>query len=152
MKNKKTNLGVSDVIGTILLLGMAVALFSVLSAVVLSYPFQPSTPTVDIIGFVDIENNNIVLEHRGGEDLPLTTKIIVIINNTDRYQMNLSDDFLLSNKSKEDGFWNIGENVIIDPSRNLASGLDLTVSVVDVTVVDDKSKSVIMMGTLWEGS
>jgi len=152
MKNKKTNLGVSDVIGTILLLGMAVALFSVLSAVVLSYPFQPSTPTVDIIGFVDTENNNIVLEHRGGEDLPLNTKIIVIINNTDRYQMNLSDDFLLSNKSKEDGFWNIGENVIIDPSRNLASGLDLTVSVVDVTVVDDKSKSVIMMGTLWEGS
>jgi len=148
---KRNNFGVSDVVGTILLLGITVSLFSVLSLVVLSYPFQPSTPYVNIIGFVDTENNNITLEHRGGEKLPLDTKIIVTINNTDVYRMNVSDNFLLSNKSKEDGFWGIGENVIITPSHNLVSDLNLTVSVVDVTVVDSKSNSVVMMGTIWRG-
>ena len=148
MKNKKTNLGVSDVIGTILLLGMAVALFSVLSAVVLSYPFQPSTPTVNILGFVD--GNDIILEHRGGENLGLDTKISVMINNSDSYLFIVGNGAVLDDDFKSDGFWNIGENVVINATNDLPD-IDLLSSRVDVTVIDVISNSVVMMGTLNEG-
>ena len=46
-KMKKANEAVSDVLGTILLLGITISLFSVLSVVVLSYPFNPNPPSVN---------------------------------------------------------------------------------------------------------
>lgn len=150
MKKEKTNPGVSDVLGTILLLGMAVALFSVLSAVVLSYPFHPSTPEVNIIGFID--GNNIILEHLGGENLGLDTRIIVTINNTDSYQFNVNDDSILDDNLKNDGYWNIGENVVINATDNPVFNRDIKTSKVDVTVVDVMSNSVVLMGTLQEKS
>jgi hypothetical protein len=145
-KIKQKNSAVSEVLDTILLLGIAVALFSVLSIVVLSYPFNPSTPKANIIGFV--EGNNIILEHRGGEELGLDTKIIVTINNSDIYSLNVSDGNILGTKSKNNNVWNIGENIIINATNDLSISVDLSVSKVDVTIVDIKTNSVIFTGTL----
>ena len=149
MKGKRANLGVSDVVAVIMLLGMTVALFSVVSIVVLSYPFSPNPPTANLVGFIG-ENNNIILEHRGGEDIGLDAKIIVTIGDSERYQMNISDGYILSNNSKNNNLWNIGENIIIDPSIDLPN-IDISTTKVDITVVDANSDSVILMGTLREG-
>lgn len=148
-KVKRNNLAVSETLDTILLLGIAVALFSVLSFIVLTYPFEPSTPSVNIVGFVD--GNDIILEHRGGEDLGLDTRIMVTINDSDNYVFAVSDNYILGNESKSNTVWNIGENIIINATRDLPS-LDLSSSKVDLTVVDMNANSVILTGVIKEGS
>ena len=146
---KQSNSAVSEVLGTVLLLGIAVSLFSVVGIIVLSYPFQPLTPSANIIGFVD--GDNIILEHRGGENLGLDTKIIVTINNSDSYILMVNDRYILGNESKNNNVWNIGENIIINATKDLPN-IDLFGSKVDVAVVDTKTNSVILMGVLKEGS
>ena len=135
----KKNNAVSEVIDTIMLLGIAVVLFSVLSFIVLSYPFNPSTPSVNIIGFVD--GDEIILEHRGGEPLDLDTRVLITIGD-ERIPKNVS--VLLDDDFKEDNFWNIGEFC------NYASD-NIAGNQVTVTIVDILSNSVVMMGTLQEG-
>ena len=146
MKRKRAEQAVSDIVATILLLGITVALFSVVSLVVLSYPFPESTPIVNIVGYVD--GNNITLEHNGGEDLGLDTKISVIINGTDSYLFTVNDIFL-DNNLKENG-WNVGENVVID-STEAPINSDIKTSRVEVTVVDVVSNSIVLTGILQEG-
>jgi hypothetical protein len=138
-KIKQKNSAVSEVLDTILLLGIAVALFSVLSIVVLSFPFEPSTPSVNIVGFVN--GNDIVLEHRGGEDLGLDTAVFITVGG-EKIQKTVGD--LLRDEFKDNNVWNIGE--ILDFSSSNIPGNQVT-----VTIVDTKSNSVVMMGTLQEG-
>ena len=71
MKDNRKNMAVSDVVGTVLLLGITVALFSTLCVGVLSYPFSPSEPAVNIVG--TRVGDYLILEHRGGEALSLDT-------------------------------------------------------------------------------
>jgi len=150
-KIKQKTSAVSEVLDTILLLGIAVSLFSVVSIVVLSYPFNPSPPSANIVGFVD--GNNIILEHRGGEDLDLDTKIMVTIDDdySNSYVLTINDRYILGNESKNNNYWNIGENIIINATNDLPN-LDLFGSKVDVTVVDMNTNSVILTGVLKDGS
>lgn len=139
MKKEKKDQGVSDVVGTILLLGMAVALFSLLSIIVLSYPFNESTPDVNIIGLVD--NGNIVLQHHGGETLTLDTQVIVRIADV-TYTFSIEEYVEDLNDNNR---WDIGESVIYMPS------MDIKNLQIDLTVVDQISGSVIMDGRIQEG-
>jgi hypothetical protein len=169
MNKKREKLAVSETLGTILLLGITVALFSVVALLVLSYPFNPSPPTVNLIGMVD--GNDIIIEHRGGEDLDLDTKILITIADQ-RVLINdkipTAED-LLDDEAKKDNVWSIGEilnysvgNIIggthvnpISPYEVSSSPLTITASddpieEITVAVVDRQSNSVIMMGTLQE--
>ena len=141
----RNNHAVSEVLDNVLLLGIAVSLFSILTIVVFSMPFNPTTPNANIIGYV--EDNNIIITHQGGERLDLDTKIIIRINDADRYEQNAQDN--LSLKSIQDGFWNLGESIIIDASLNPIN-MDITNSKVDLFIVDEESKSMVMMGTIQE--
>ena len=58
---KDSNNMVAEIIGTVLLLGIAVAIFSTLYVVVFAYPFPTSSPNVTLIG--TIEGSNIIIEH-----------------------------------------------------------------------------------------
>ena len=69
MKSNRSDKAVSEVVGTTLLLSMAVALFAILPIVVFSYPFSPAPSSVNIVATV--ESKNVILEHRGGESLDL---------------------------------------------------------------------------------
>ena len=71
MNDERKDKAISEVLGVILLLVITVTLFSGLSYVVLTYPFHPSPPSVDIVGMLD--DKNITLSHRGGEILGLDT-------------------------------------------------------------------------------
>jgi len=137
MKNKKENEGVSDVIGTILLLGMTIALFSVLCFGVLSYPYSSAEPAVNIVATLDGEY--VVLEHGGGEALSLDTKVIISIdeNNVDNVIIRdyLTEDAIQDNK------WNIGEGFFYSLDSYIGHQIK-------ITVVDVESNSVIMIGSL----
>jgi FlaG/FlaF family flagellin (archaellin) len=136
MKNNRANEAVSDIVGTVLLLGMAIALFSVLCIGVLSYPSSPSEPAVNIVGTRD--GSDVILEHRGGEALSLDTKVIITISDMQPIPKIVGD--LLTDENS-DNKWNIGEEL----SYSLGSFVGEQVI---ITVVDTESNSVIMQGFL----
>jgi len=143
MRKCGNDVAVSEMVGTVMLLGMAIALFSLLSVVVLSYPFNPTSPTVNVVGMVDVDkdgNDIIVIEHRGGEPLSLDTDI-VFSTDTDNYPYKVSDR--LEPDAINGGYWNIGEKFIINPD-DLAVGI--LNSEIRLLIVDGNSKIVIMSG------
>ena len=95
LKKTRKNYGVSEVLGTILLLAISVTLFSTVYAAFFSIQPGPSTPAVNIVG--TIENNSLVLEHRGGESLGLNTSLIIEFQQGLREMIIVNDqDFLNS--------------------------------------------------------
>lgn len=137
MKHKRTDdEAVSEIVGTILLLGITVSLFSVICGIVLSYPFSPSSPSTNLVGMV--EGEYLLIEHRGGKALDLGTKVSLTIGD------NMSEIIIvgayLNNESKEDNRWGIGEWFVYQDS-------DITGKKVGIAVVDVESDSVILIET-----
>ncbi len=147
-KLKRNNRAVSEVLDTILLLGIAISLFSVLSFIVLSYPFEPSTPDVSIISYVD--ENDIIIQHRGGENLGLDTTIGVTINTTDSYSFKIDDVLDLNSEIRSNNYFNIGETIIINSTTNTVLNQDIKKSQIDLIMIDINSNSVLFIGTLRE--
>ena len=138
MKLIKSNNAVSEVIGVALLLAITISLFSLLSFVVLSYPFTPSQPSVNLVGY--IMDNNIIIEHYGGESLDDKTVVIIRINETIT-KINITDtDF----DENDNGFWDLGEKFRYFIGNNMGEQIE-------VTVVDIWSNSIIMNGIIQEG-
>lgn len=145
MKIIRSKKAVSEVLGTFILLTMAISLFSLVNFLVLTYPFNEPTPSVNLIG--SIENNEIRIKHNYGDSLVDTTKIIIIIDDA-RYDQTVGD-FL--DASEISGGWNIGETIEIDPSDPADLDPPVTVdadSKIKVMVVDENSNSIIMMADL----
>ena len=136
MKNR-VNEAVSDIVGTVLLLGMTIALFSVLCVGVLSYPSSPSEPAVNLVG--TINDGNLYLEHCGGEALDLDTKVIITIEGNPPVSVSIRvGDYLTEGANK----WSIGEGLVYPISEPIDG------KQVRITVVDTESNSVIMLGSL----
>ena len=111
MKIKKADEAVSEIVGALLLLLIALAVISLLYAYVLSYPLPNPAPNVKISG--SLEGDNIVLLHRGGEALDLDTTFGVgILNSTANTTDYVMVGDYLDSESKNDGFWNIGEILV----------------------------------------
>jgi hypothetical protein len=140
MKNKRANKAVSEIVGTALLLGISIALFSIVQVIALNLPYNINPPSVRLVG--NIEGETIYIVHHGGESLSLDTEIIFRINdNTYSWTAN---EILNQSSSNGDNFWNIGEKV---DSPNYG---DLKDKQVMITVVDVESSSVIMQSTIQE--
>lgn len=143
---------VSQMIGTILLLLIALACLSLVYMYVLTYPLPNPAPNVEIIGTLEGRNRiltglgtyeeecNIVLIHHGGESLPLDSKILIDVGST---MENIIVGDYLDSKSKEDGVWGIGEQLVF-----LCE--DITNYQIEIIVVDTVSDSVIFTGTFQE--
>ncbi|MEA3458345.1 MAG: LamG-like jellyroll fold domain-containing protein [Candidatus Thermoplasmatota archaeon] len=143
IKTKRANNAVSEIIGVILLLSMAVALFSVVYLFVMHDALDTSgNPPSSVTVFGTIGAGDIILEHRGGEALSLDTKIMITISGI-VYNMSVGD--LLDNESKEDGKWSVGEKLSYGPS------IDITGRQIRILVIDAKSGSPLMQGILQEG-
>ena len=144
-KFRKSNDAVSEVVGIALLLAITVSLFSLLSFVVLSYPFTPSRPSINLAGY--IQGNNVTIEHFGGESLDGST-IVIIRENDTITKINIVDLDFQSGENEtylkdenNNGFWDLGERVLYDIGN--VSGKQI-----EVTVVDISSNSIIMSGIL----
>ena len=133
---KDSNDMVAEVIGTVVLLGITVAFFSTLYVIALSYPFDTSEPNPTIVATV--EGNNIIIEHRGGNELSLETKIVTDIGD-ETFSMTVGELLIDSNGNDK---WNIGEKLAyqFNYSLNLLEA--------DVISIDVESSEVILLGTL----
>lgn len=139
-KKKRSNDAVAEIVGTVMMLGMAVSLISMVYISVLSYPFTPSPISADLIGSID--GNSIIIEHHGGDSLSLSTEIAVTVGGS---TTRITVEDYLDDESKADGLWNIGERVVYSPIGGI------TDYQVKVAVVDVKSNSAILMGILQDG-
>jgi len=141
MKKIRQNKAVSEILGTVLLLGIVVASLSVIYYNVYSIPPPSYPPNVTIIGYV--EGNNLVFEHQKGDSLSLDTKITLhtkIKNDTFLVQQYLDTDAL------QDGEWNIGERMIYPFSYNISTIRSYFAS--DLQIADLDSNSLVFVATL----
>lgn len=120
---------VTEIFGTMLMLLIAVSLFSVIYVSVFLLFGMPTTPAANIIGTIDERSNevyDIVLEHRGGQILNnASTKIILTLGGLQTtYQ--LSDILIDTNNNK---IWNLGERAVITEEN--ISGVQVELSVID---------------------
>lgn len=130
---KRANIAVSETVGTLLLLGMSITLFSVIYFSIMTiYPIS-ANPSINLICSKD--GNNITIEHRGGKTLDLETKIILNIEGYNIPPKTLRELYFTDINC--DGFWSIGEIVVYNE--------DVTNKNVSVSVIDARSNSVIMM-------
>ena len=134
MKIKRSDNAISQTLGAVLLLLIALAILSLVYMYVLSYPLPNPAPIVEIVG--SLEGGNIVLLHRGGENLGLSTELVLTIGNTTDYTTVGNH---LDSELKSDGFWNIGEALVYPVG-------DVTGIKVGAWVTDRGSESVIFNG------
>jgi hypothetical protein len=71
---------------------MAVLLFSVLSYVVLSYPATPSSASANLVGVID--DDYLMIEHRGGESLNLDTRVVLTISGSIPKSVSVGDKII----------------------------------------------------------
>lgn len=145
IKNLRIHTAVSEVVGTILLIGIGVSIFALLSIATFTLPdifFSEPTPSVSIIGRV--EGNAVIFEHQGGQGLSLDTKIIVWFAET---SLVTTVGDLLTPEDKADGEWNIGEKITITNNNP-----NLPIMQISAMITDMKSNSAVMRGILQEGS
>ena len=145
MKNKRVKIAVTEIIGVVLLLAIAVSLFVVVQLIVFAYPFEPSSPSLSLIGSIN-ESGIIAIVHHGGESISLDAEIRIIINSSEPVLFIARD---IISKINDNDFWDIGEIVII--SNFKADLTDTTIERVEVTVVDKETNSVVMSGILQGG-
>jgi FlaG/FlaF family flagellin (archaellin) len=122
---KRDNRAVSEIVGTLLLLGISISLFSVIYLSVLT--IYPSSAKQSVNLICSAEENNIIIEHRGGKTLDLYTKFIVTIDGMNK-EFTVGD--YLNNEYGIDGIWNIGERVVL-PVGNITDK-KVTISGVDI--------------------
>lgn len=132
---RHSNKAVSEVVGTVLLLGMAVAIFSTIYISVLSTSLDAPEPNPIIVA--KIEGKNIIFEHRGGKELSLETKILIDIENANDLTVG---ELLIDTNG--DGQWNIGERLAYEFNYNI-SQLEA-----DVISIDVGGNKIILQGTL----
>jgi uncharacterized repeat protein (TIGR01451 family) len=137
-RNIRTKIAVSEIIGTLLMLGIATSSFSVIYYNISNSPVPNPAPIVEISG--SISENQVVLMHRGGETLSLDTELMIYVGEkTEKIKIG---DFL-DNESKKDGVWNLGEKVTYPIVYNYDY---LTHRYGKICVVDKQSNSLLMTG------
>ena len=131
---------VVEIVGTVLLLGITIAVLSTAYATVFSYPAPSSIPHVNLLG--TIEGDAILIEHRGGDALSLKTRITFSIGNTPPDSITVGEGNYLKEEAKRDKLWNVGEQLIYplghQPNQTSA----------EICVVDPESNALIFIGTL----
>jgi len=138
-KLKDSNEMVSEILGTVLLIGIVVAIFSTMYVSVVSYPNPEPSSYASLVA--TIEGNNIIIEHRGGDALSLNTKFQISIGN-ETTTLTIGEKNYLDNEAKKDKLWNVGERLVFPFNYSLSY------CEAQVTAVDRNSNSLIMMGSL----
>ncbi|MFE3846021.1 LamG domain-containing protein [Thermoplasmatota archaeon] len=140
----KNDSGVTELIGTMILLCIAVCVMSYVYITVFENLNPESVSNVEIVG--RIEQNNVVLEHQGGDNLNLDSEIIISIGG--RIIDFIAIDYL-DNNAISDGMWNIGERLVY-PASEFDDIEDLRINI--DYVVDSTTNSMIMYGLLQDGN
>ncbi len=144
-EKKTSEYAVSEIVGTLLLIAIGISLVIVLAVVSITIPnvfFSSQSPSANIIGTVT--DNGVILENHGGQPISIDSMIYIYFAET---PYNTSIANVLDAKSKADGFWNIGERIVIP-----YSAIDLSEMQISIMIVDFKTNSLILRGILQSGS
>ena len=138
MKIKENKIAVSEVLGTLLMIGLGVIIFSIVNVILLSPSSAPAAQYVKIE--CEIIDENIIITHQGGNALSLNIKVNFKIDDNDFIFLI---DELLEDKYKDDGFWNIGDQIIYNAGNleNLS---------VEIIIVDLDNNFLLLNKTLQE--
>jgi FlaG/FlaF family flagellin (archaellin) len=145
IKKQPSEYAVSEVVGTLLLIGIGISLVLVLALVTISIPnafFSSPTPSVNIIGTVT--DNSVILEHHGGDPVSIDSMIYLHFAET---PYNTTIRTVLDSNAKADGYWNIGERIVIP-----YTGMDLSEMQVSILIIDVDTHSLILRGILQSGA
>lgn len=156
MKIKTNNKAVAEIVGSVLLLAIAVAVFSVIYAQVLSDPGPSPETYVTLVGKMESKDGitTVAFENRRGETLGNDTNIILKIGGSYGFTKSVTIEELNAYYSSSNNFlengWNIGDK--IHPLSIFSSEFgNLKDVAVDATIVDKKSNSIVFWGRLQEG-
>ncbi|MFE3845744.1 LamG-like jellyroll fold domain-containing protein [Thermoplasmatota archaeon] len=145
----KDNNSVTEILGTLLLLIIAVIVMSFIVFTVLTNINSDDAINVDILARLD--NGFIVLEHQGGENIDLNSDMIVRFGDYGALERPFYlDQGLIINGFKDDG-WGIGETLLFDISDTLSYDEDDRTAEVKITITDFETNDLIMYGTLRDG-
>ena len=96
-KVRTNNDAVTAIVGTVLLLAIAVAIFSSFMAYILSVPAPHFPPNANLVGTMADTKGIGTIEHQGGESWELLdTKIIVALGDAEEKQYNSPPKYLAS--------------------------------------------------------
>jgi hypothetical protein len=143
MNNKRKDKAVAEIIGTVLLLAVAVSVIAVIYFQVLSDEGPSPTNIVRVVG--KGEGGYIYLEHMGGDDINLDNSITYTIAGY-TYPLTTIRDLLENEKPLNDIYWSIGERLKIPIRYNLEK-LD-EYQIAEITAVDSVSNSIIFYGPI----
>ena len=141
---KMKNDAVSTLVGTILLLLIAVSVMSIIYINVLSDEGPESQRFVTIVGTVD--GTNMVIEHHGGEYIPIdeVRLDITFLGQT----IHVDPEHDLSPNELADGYWGLGERIIVPfPLENLTYD-DYDNIEAKILAIDEQKNEVSFIGNL----
>lgn len=142
MKKMRTEPAVSPVIGTILLLIIAIGAMSIVYMNVLSDDGPAIQRYVTVVGTV--EGTDMVIEHRGGENLPIEHISLDIMFRNETLHVDLEGN--LSAEARADGYWGLGERIIVPfPLENISDYENIQA---DVMAVDEQINNIAFIGNL----
>lgn len=142
MKEKRTERAVSPIIGTILLLIIAIGAMSVVYMNVLSDDGPLNQRYVTVVGTV--EGTDMVIEHRGGENLPIEHISLDIMFKNKTLHINLEEN--LSAEARADGYWGLGERIRVPfPLENISDYENVEA---DIIAVDEQINNIAFIGNL----
>ena len=149
--NKRVEKAVSDMIGTLLLLMIAVSLFSVLYLFVFSFETPDHSPSVSIIGYTD--GYNITLKHLGGDSLGLDSYFSITVAGEFKGPYSLDDPLIsLYNIDGSDGadddLWSFGEKLVYNTTD---SGISLINKELIFRIIDFDSNLEAARGKIQDG-
>lgn len=133
---RREHYAVTEIIATVLLLAVAISVFSVIYVVVLSSPVPMEESTAVVVG--DIIDNTIILTHHGGKSLPFNEQSYQIQTSTGKYDTIIFEDL------NENGLWDIGEQIRF-------SYEEISNEQITVTVIDLDTNDVILYGVFNDG-
>lgn len=150
IKIKMGNSAVAEIVGSVLLLAIAVSMFALIYMNVLSDEGPPPETYVTIVGKMGIDDNaddfkDAIFEHRRGESLGTDTELIVTIAGTYKSTIIINDGTLIDLQKLADGYWNVGERLVYHPTE------DLTDIQIEADIIDKETNSVVFWGILQEG-
>ena len=134
---------ISEIIGELMMITIAVVAFGLLVAIVFSYKGPADSPQADIDGWVDAGTNTVYFRHGGGELIDVgDLKIILNLNGTS-VELSPADLALIYGKPG----WGLGDAIEIDTFDEWGITIDED-DYVGATIVHTGAGVVIQTGTL----
>ncbi len=133
---KRSEKAVSEVLGTILTLGITVVLFTSVFAAVTNLPEAKASPHVDFDAEIDVEDELLSITHLGGGTLPAeATSVFIVVDTTSYYYPLDSEEVFIENDEER---WRINEKIMIDISE-----VEITTREIEILIIDQNTRKVL---------